>query len=148
MLYEDPALPHPETTYKTSIRCKIKHKDALSALRRAKTQKCKDEIYQTTCLSESGQLYWKNITRLCPVDRSKGRPSHSVEPKEGFGPPIRILYAVVVHGRAFRQVKRLFKALFHTNHYFYFHVDSVSLLLFSFVQRVTFCLRILFYLGY
>ena len=76
-------------------------------------------------MDEADKLYWKNITRLCPVPRSEGRPSHHIEAKLGYGPPIKILYAMVVHGRAFRQVKRLFKALFHANHYFYFHVDSV-----------------------
>lgn len=112
--------------YTAAVKCDIKHKDAKSALKRAKTQQCKDEIYKTSCLGEANTLYWTNITRFCPVDRSKGRPSHSIETKAGYGPPIRILYAMVVHGRAFRQVKRLFKALFHTNHYFYFHVDSRS----------------------
>ena len=110
----------------TQIECTIKHKDAISALKRAKSEKCRKEIYKASCLNEAGSLYWQNISRFCPLDRTKGRPSHPVEPKAPYGPPIRILYAMVIHGRAFRQVKRLFKSLFHTNHYFYFHVDSVS----------------------
>ena len=106
--------------------CEVKHKDAKSALKRVKTKECRLDLHRVSCLSESKHLFVDNITRLCPVPRSKGGPSHTVEVKAEYGPPIRILYAMVVHGRALRQVKRLFKALFHTNHYFYFHVDSVS----------------------
>ena len=46
----------------------------------------------------------------------------------GSGPPIRVVYLLSIHGRAFRQMKRLIKAIFHTDHYFYIHVDSVSIL--------------------
>ena len=109
------------------MQCNVEHKDAKSALKRVKSAKCKNELMHLICLNQNKKLYWNNITRYCPVDRSKGRPSHAIKPRIGYGPPIRILYAMVVHGRAFRQVKRLFKALFHTDHYFYFHVDSVSL---------------------
>ena len=119
----------PAAEEQEKVECTIKHKDALSALKRAKTEKCRKEIYRASCLNEAGTLYWQNITRFCPLDRTKGRPSHPVEAKAPYGPPIRILYAMVIHGRAFRQVKRLFKSLFHVNHYFYFHVDSVSGLL-------------------
>ena len=110
-------------------RCKPDHKDAISALKRAKSPYCLNKLHEIVCLVQKGKLYWNNITRYCHVDRSKGRPSHPIEAKVGYGPPIRILYAMVVHGRAWRQVKRLFKALFHTDHYFYFHVDSVRYVL-------------------
>ena len=110
--------PHPM--------CKIKHKDALSAMKRATTAKCKAEIARITCLSESQKLYYNNITRLCPIERSHGRPAHSVGYGHEYGSPIRIVYILSVHGRALRQLKRLFKAIYHSHHYFYFHVDSVS----------------------
>ncbi len=106
--------------------CKIKHKDAISAMKRAKTAKCKAEIARIACLSESNELYFDNITRLCPVERSHGRPAHSIGFGHEYGAPIRIVYILSVHGRASRQVKRLFKAIYHPQHYFYFHVDSVS----------------------
>lgn len=109
-----------------SIRCEVTHKDAISALRRVKTEKCRNQLYATICSQKEDKLYWNNITRSCPISRDKGRPSHPIEAKIGYGPPIRILFAMVVHGRGSRQVKRLFKALFHTDHYFYFHVDSRS----------------------
>ena len=39
--------------------------------------------------------------------------------------PIRIAFLLTLNGRALRQVKRLIKILFHTDHYFYIHVDAV-----------------------
>ena len=123
----------------------MKHKDALSALKRAKTDKCKKEITEIACLAESDRLYFKNMTRLCPVPRSEGRPAHSVGYGHEYGPPIRIVYIMTVHGRAFRQLKRLFRAIYHQHHYFYFHVDSVSKLIesptnaFNFYGQKLFC---------
>lgn len=40
--------------------------------------------------------------------------------------PVRIAFVLVVHGRASRQFQRLFKAIYHTSHYYYIHVDQVS----------------------
>lgn len=39
---------------------------------------------------------------------------------------VRILFMLTWNGRALRQVKRLFKQIYHVNHYYYIHVDSVS----------------------
>lgn len=41
--------------------------------------------------------------------------------------PVRIAFMLVVHGRASRQVLRLFKAIYHTSHFYYIHVDQVCL---------------------
>lgn len=41
------------------------------------------------------------------------------------GPAVRIAYMLVVHGRAIRQLKRLLKAVYHEQHFFYIHVDKV-----------------------
>lgn len=107
--------------------CKVKHKDALSALKRVKSERCKRQIYKTACLSEAKQLYNIDIKRTCPVPREKGSPAKWIDvAKTPYGNPIRIAYVVTVHGRAFRQVKRLFKALYHSHHYFFFHIDTVS----------------------
>ena len=38
---------------------------------------------------------------------------------------VRILFMFTWNGRAWRQVKRLFKQLYHVNHYYYIHVDVV-----------------------
>uniref|UniRef100_A0A8C4HYW0 Xylosyltransferase 1 n=1 Tax=Dicentrarchus labrax TaxID=13489 RepID=A0A8C4HYW0_DICLA len=40
--------------------------------------------------------------------------------------PVRIAFVLVVHGRASRQFQRLFKAIYHTSHYYYIHVDQRS----------------------
>ncbi|XP_067937140.1 xylosyltransferase oxt-like [Watersipora subatra] len=37
---------------------------------------------------------------------------------------VRILFMFTWNGRAWRQVKRLFKQLYHVNHYYYIHVDA------------------------
>ncbi|KAL9955437.1 hypothetical protein ACROYT_G036765 [Oculina patagonica] len=107
--------------------CSLKHKDALSALKRVKSESCKRLIYKTACLSEAKMLFKLDIKRTCPVPRDKGSPAKSVDPtRTGYGNPIRVAFVLTLHGRAFRQVKRLFKALYHNNHYFFFHIDSRS----------------------
>lgn len=40
-------------------------------------------------------------------------------------PPVRVAFVLVVHGRASRQFQRLFKAIYHTSHFYYIHVDQV-----------------------
>ena len=40
--------------------------------------------------------------------------------------PVRIVFAVMVAGRAVRQVKRLIKAIYHPDHYVFIHVDKVG----------------------
>lgn len=40
--------------------------------------------------------------------------------------PVRIAFVLAIHGRASRQFQRLFKAIYHTSHYYYIHVDQVS----------------------
>ena len=124
--------------------CTVKHKDALSALKRVKSDSCKRLIYKTACLSEAKMLYKIDITRSCPVPRDKGSPAKTVDPtRTAYGSPIRIAYVLTLHGRAFRQVKRLFKALYHNNHYFFFHIDSVSMIYFWIEHSYyNFCLQI------
>ncbi|EDO36835.1 predicted protein, partial [Nematostella vectensis] len=108
--------------------CKPKHKDATSALRRAKSEPCKREIYKISCLAESNRLYNLGIKRLCPVPRASISPAKpSLNDKSAaYGPPIRIAYVLSLHGRALRQIRRLFKVIYHTHHYFYFHIDTRS----------------------
>ncbi|XP_029185216.2 LOW QUALITY PROTEIN: xylosyltransferase 1-like [Acropora millepora] len=107
--------------------CDVKHKDAVSALRRVKSEACKRLIYKTACLSEAKKLYNLNIKRTCPVPREKGSPAKWIDvANTPYGNPIRVAFVITLHGRAFRQVKRLFKAIYHTNHYFFFHIDSRS----------------------
>ncbi|XP_077980057.1 xylosyltransferase 1-like [Glandiceps talaboti] len=108
-------------------RCEM-GKDAQSALIRATTPKCKQEIADTYCSIEEGLIYPQILPRLCPLP---GKPMLQVEVRaDRFDPtihkPVRIVFIVMVHGRAFRQVRRLFKALYHVDHYFYIHVDERS----------------------
>ncbi|XP_070581235.1 xylosyltransferase 1-like [Ptychodera flava] len=109
-------------------RCTISGKDALSALMRAESIQCKQEIADTYCIIEEGIIYPQILPRLCPVP---GKPLMQVEFRaERFNPatdkPVRIVFILIVHGRAFRQVRRLFKVLYHVDHYFYIHVDARS----------------------
>lgn len=39
--------------------------------------------------------------------------------------PVRVAFVLMVHGRAVRQLKRLLKAIYHKDHYYYIHVDKV-----------------------
>jgi hypothetical protein len=40
---------------------------------------------------------------------------------------VRIVFLFTITGRSLRHVHRIFKMLYHKHHYFYFHIDSVSL---------------------
>lgn len=110
--------------------CKIEWSDALSALKRAKTEECKQEIRRVTCLAQKNSLYTMDVGRSCPLESADVGaqepphhvPVHPTVPKED----VRIVFVFVVHGRAFRQFRRVFKAVYHSRHYFYIHVDSVS----------------------
>lgn len=47
--------------------CHIETKDAISAINRAKTQKCKQLISNITCLSLAGKLYPQELKGSCPA---------------------------------------------------------------------------------
>lgn len=49
----------------------------------------------------------------------------SVEEVPSNVPTMKIVFVLTMNGRALRQVRRLFKALYHTDHYYYIHVDKV-----------------------
>lgn len=48
--------------------CEIVTKDAISAIHRAKTQKCKQHISNVTCLIQNGLLYPKSLRSSCPSE--------------------------------------------------------------------------------
>lgn len=203
--------------------CEITNKEAVSAIHRAKTQLCKQEIANKTCLINDSNLYPVALQMSCPVRegmtagkslgcfkdeknfrtlsgysvtlKSTNSPEHcihlclqsgfpyagvqySVEcfcgnnkpelsarlpdsscnmkcpadprkacggyytinvyqtgiskfipqvPKESPKPnetPVRVAYLLTLNGRGVRQVRRLFKMLYHQDHYFYIHVDA------------------------
>ncbi|XP_073968810.1 xylosyltransferase oxt [Rhodnius prolixus] len=47
--------------------CEIHSKEAISAIHRARTQYCKQQIANTTCLINSGELYPKQLPHSCPA---------------------------------------------------------------------------------
>lgn len=99
-------------------------KDALSAISRASSRECKDLLHNVTCLQMAGLLYDVNIRRQCLV-KDPGRNFGS-KPLLSVTGGMRVVFLLSLHGRAFRQVKRLFKTLYHKDHYYFIHVDSVS----------------------
>ncbi|XP_014257441.1 xylosyltransferase oxt [Cimex lectularius] len=207
--------------------CDIRNKEAISAIHRASTQNCKQQIANTTCLVLSGDLYPQLLPHKCPAEGRKGKPLGCYQDDKisrllkeyyinlkstnspenciniclqsgfpyagvqygsecfcGVSEPlssaklpdsscnmkcpadarqacggfytvniyqtgvaklskepiietwskkrnennaeskVRIVFLLMLNGRAVRQVKRLIKALFHTSHFFYIHVDA------------------------
>ena len=116
--------------------CDIKgKKDAQSAISRAHSRECKDLIRNVTCLQRAGLLYDMTIRRECGSTKP-GRGFQHKPLSEGSGPLGRVAFLLSLHGRAFRQVKRLMKAIYHSDHYYYVHVDAVSGARFLLVRRV------------
>ena len=56
-------------------RCEIEGKEAVSAITRAKTVQCKQELADVTCLHNRNKLYPLRLPRFCPL---KGRTRDGV----------------------------------------------------------------------
>lgn len=79
-------------------------------------------------MSQENRIYNTSLKNECPIGRNPAKQFKFVPYSEGNGPSgIRIVYLMSIHGRAVREVKRLFKAVYHVDHYYYIHVDYVSL---------------------
>ncbi|XP_069381468.1 xylosyltransferase 2 isoform X2 [Paralichthys olivaceus] len=110
-------------------KCDIIGKDALSALHRAGSQQCRQEIANIVCQHQAGLLMPKALPQFCPQlgilnsVQSVGELDNSLSKVEN---PIRVAFVLMVHGRAVRQLKRLIKAIYHRDHYYYIHVDKRS----------------------
>ncbi|XP_042658612.1 xylosyltransferase 2 [Tyto alba] len=110
-------------------KCEITGKDALSALARASSKQCQQEIANVVCLHRAGSLMPQSVPRHCQLS---GKVSPVIQWDESRlqqmppSKPVRIAYMLVVHGRAIRQLKRLIKAVYHQQHFFYIHVDKRS----------------------
>ncbi|XP_075725335.1 xylosyltransferase 2-like isoform X2 [Rhipicephalus microplus] len=110
--------------------CDIVEKDALSAIRRATTTRCKQELANVTCLVRRGLLYPSELPRFCKTSPAVGE----VTKREILWPlapttaktlkPARVAFLLCVNGRAVRQVLRLLQFLYHERHVFYIHVDA------------------------
>ncbi|XP_063077598.1 xylosyltransferase 1 [Engraulis encrasicolus] len=117
-----------ELRYEQPPKCEISGKEAISALSRAKTKECRQQIAEVYCRHKEGQLMPDKVTRYCPIE---GKANVNVQWDEDSveaapAVPVRIAFMLVVHGRAVRQVQRLFKAIYHTSHFYYIHVDQRS----------------------
>ncbi|XP_075435750.1 xylosyltransferase 2 [Ascaphus truei] len=67
--------PHP-TDQSFTPKCEIAGKDALSALARATTRQCQQEIANVVCLHQAGQLMPQNVQRHCPLTGEGTLPRH------------------------------------------------------------------------
>ncbi|XP_060945302.1 xylosyltransferase 2 isoform X2 [Limanda limanda] len=110
-------------------KCDITGKDALSALHRAGSQQCRQEIANIVCQHHAGLLMPNALPQFCPQlgiinpVQAVGELDNSLSKVEN---PIRVAFVLMVHGRAVRQLKRLIKAIYHRDHFYYIHVDKRS----------------------
>nr|XP_006637236.1 PREDICTED: xylosyltransferase 1 [Lepisosteus oculatus] len=123
-----PATASPEIRYEPHPKCEITGKEAISALSRAKTKECRQQIAEVYCRHKEGQLMPEKVARYCPLE---GKANVNVQWEEDSvesppALPVRIAFMLVVHGRASRQLQRLFRAIYHTDHFYYIHVDQRS----------------------
>ncbi|KAL4836028.1 hypothetical protein H8958_010469 [Nasalis larvatus] len=118
----------PETKYDQPPKCDISGKEAISALSRAKSKHCRQEIGETYCRHKLGLLMPEKVTRFCPLEGKANKNVQWDEDSVEYMPanPVRIAFVLVVHGRASRQLQRMFKAIYHKDHFYYIHVDKVS----------------------
>lgn len=69
------------------------------------------------------------FSRLCPCSPGVSNLAQAVAELDNslskVKNPVRIAFVLMVHGRAVRQLKRLIKAIYHRDHYYYIHVDKV-----------------------
>ena len=123
-----PTTAHQTTPLTTppDLQCTPADRDALSAIERARTVECREYIRNISCLAEAGRLYNHSIVSLCPLGRDPGITFQYVPYSLGKGPLARVVFLLSIHGRAFRQLKQLFKAIYHADHYYIIHVDSRS----------------------
>ncbi|XP_077475650.1 xylosyltransferase 2-like [Stigmatopora argus] len=121
-------------------KCNIKSQDALSALRRATTQQCKQDIADIVCLHEAGVLMPQALPRFCPqINTSSPVQAFDVELDNSLSDeetPVRLAFVLMIHGRAVRQIKRTFKAIYHSDHFYYIHVDQRSNYLYREVCKI------------
>uniref|UniRef100_A0A481CHM8 Xylosyltransferase 1 n=3 Tax=Sus scrofa TaxID=9823 RepID=A0A481CHM8_PIG len=118
----------PELRSDQPLKCDISGKEAISALSRAKSKHCRQEIGETYCRHKLGLLMPEKVTRFCPLE---GKANKNVQWDEDsveymLANPVRIAFVLVVHGRASRQLQRMFKAIYHKDHFYYIHVDKRS----------------------
>ncbi|KAK2893402.1 xylosyltransferase 1-like [Channa argus] len=122
------SLPPDLETRKEPLQCEISGKEAISALSRAKSRECRQQIVEVYCKHKERMLMPEKVPRYCPIEGKANVNVHWDQDTSDASPPrpVRIAFVLVVHGRASRQLQRLFKAIYHTSHYYYIHVDQRS----------------------
>ncbi|XP_068606122.1 xylosyltransferase 2 isoform X2 [Brachionichthys hirsutus] len=108
-------------------KCNIVGKDALSALERAETQQCRQEIANIVCQHQAGLLMPRSLPKYCTKSGTSHQNQAVVELDNDLTNvenPVRVVFVLMVHGRASRQLRRLIKAIYHHDHYYYIHVDE------------------------
>lgn len=58
----------PELRYEQPPKCEIAGKEAISALSRAKSKPCRQEIAETYCQHKQGKLMPEQVMRFCPLE--------------------------------------------------------------------------------
>ncbi|TNN83393.1 Xylosyltransferase 2 [Liparis tanakae] len=120
---------HPAPSSDFAPKCDIGGKDALSALHRAGSQQCRQEIANIVCRHQAGKLMPAALPQFCPQlgvsnqVQAFGELDNSLSDGQSR---VRVAFVLMVHGRAVRQLKRLIKAIYHRDHYYYIHVDKRS----------------------
>ncbi|XP_067162646.1 xylosyltransferase 1 [Apteryx mantelli] len=118
----------PELRYDQPPRCEITGKEAVSAMSRSKSKQCRQEIAEIYCRHKHGKLMPEKVTRFCALEGKANNNIQWDEDSVEYMPanPVRIAFVLVVHGRASRQLQRMFKAIYHKDHFYYIHVDKRS----------------------
>ncbi|XP_013856002.1 xylosyltransferase 1, partial [Austrofundulus limnaeus] len=122
-----PALPPSPESKPEQLQCELSGKEAISALSRSQSRECRQQIVEVYCKHKDKVLMPEKVPRFCPIE-GKANVQAQWDTAETSGParPVRLAFVLVVHGRASRQLQRLFKAVYHTSHYYYIHVDQRS----------------------
>jgi len=119
-------------------KCSITLPDAKSAISRSKTNRCKQEIADVACKMQNLTLLPSYMPRYCQTEIADLKPAQAPRlDNDDDIEPARICYMLVVHGRAYRQFARLFKAIYHERHFFYIHVDKRSNYLHREIKKIT-----------
>eukprot|EP00050_Salpingoeca_kvevrii_P016572 m.56686 g.56686 ORF g.56686 m.56686 type:complete len:724 (-) comp7028_c0_seq2:20-2191(-) len=105
--------------------CEPEHKDARSALERVRSDKCRDVIREVACRNEQNALY-PPAMHLHRNPACNGPHKNPVPDEQPDPSPVRIAFLFVVNGRSLRQIKRLFRMVYRSHHWYLFHVDIRS----------------------
>lgn len=62
-----------EGSYDQPPKCEISGKEAISALARAKSKECRQQIAEVYCRHKEGQLMPEKVTRYCPLEGESPR---------------------------------------------------------------------------